>query len=216
MPPCSSPPPVPPRRRRSAAAWLTRTAGVSPVLKPRCGRCRRRAPPMPAMANMPGMNERTAPVGADGSFSFDQVAPGQYVLFVDATGFERSSQQVTAPVSGPPIAISLVALDLPGAPPVAEAAGAPLTTQALLDRIEVLERRLSEVESTTVLSEPETRVRAAGGVRRSERQPVRYANSRGHQDHDVSEGARLSPADDQRKNRRGAGGCRGAQASSLA
>ena len=71
----------------------------------------------------------------------------------------RSSQQITVPLAGPPIAIGLVALDLPGAPPTAEAAGAPLDPQALLDRIEVLERRLSEVESTTVLSEPETRVR---------------------------------------------------------
>jgi carboxypeptidase family protein/carbohydrate-selective porin (OprB family) len=117
------------------------------------------APGAPVMANMPGMNERTAPVGADGSFAFDQVAPGQYVLFVDAPGFERSSQEITAPVSGAPLAIVLVALNLPGAPPAAEAAGAPLDPQALLDRIEVLERRLSEVESTTVLSEPETRVR---------------------------------------------------------
>src|ERR1044072_975325 len=49
------------------------------------------APPMAAMPNMPGMRDRPAPVGADGSFSFDQVAPGDYVLFVDATGFERSS-----------------------------------------------------------------------------------------------------------------------------
>ena len=130
-----------------------RVAGAGATLRPMP------APGTPVMANMPGMNERTAPVGADGSFSFDQVAPGQYILFVDAPGFERTSQQITAPVSGPPIAIGLVALDLPGAPPTPEAAGAPLNPQALLDRIEVLERRLSEVESTTVLSEPETRVR---------------------------------------------------------
>jgi hypothetical protein len=61
------------------------------------------APPMPAMPNMPGMNERTARAGSDGSFTFDQVAAGQYVLIVDAPGFERSSQQITVPTSGPPI-----------------------------------------------------------------------------------------------------------------
>jgi hypothetical protein len=117
------------------------------------------APPSPTMAKMPGMDERTTPVAADGSFSFDEVGPGRYVLYVDAPGFERSSQEITAPVSGGPISISLTALDIPGAPPTAATAGAPLDPQALLDRIEALERRLSEVESTTVLSEPETRVR---------------------------------------------------------
>ena len=50
------------------------------------------APGAPAMANMPGMNERTTRSGADGTFTFDQVPPGQYVLQVDAPGFERSSQ----------------------------------------------------------------------------------------------------------------------------
>src|SRR6185295_8017755 len=38
------------------------------------------APVMPNMPNMPGMAgmERTATAGADGAFSFDQVAAGQY------------------------------------------------------------------------------------------------------------------------------------------
>ena len=52
------------------------------------------APAMPA--NMPGMApDRTTTTGADGTFTFAQVPPGQYVLLVDATGFERSSQEVT-------------------------------------------------------------------------------------------------------------------------
>src|SRR5262245_54887644 len=53
---------------------------------------------MPArMPNRPGMQgmERTAQTRADGTFSFDQVAPGQYVLMVDSTGFERTSQELT-------------------------------------------------------------------------------------------------------------------------
>src|SRR6516165_9002376 len=53
--------------------------------------------PMPRMPNMPGMGgaERTAKTQADGTFAFDQVAPGQYVLQVDFSGFERSSQEIT-------------------------------------------------------------------------------------------------------------------------
>src|SRR4051812_1080573 len=50
------------------------------------------APGAPAMpANMPGMApDRTTTSGPDGTFTFAQVPPGQYVLLVDAAGFERS------------------------------------------------------------------------------------------------------------------------------
>ena len=46
---------------------------------------------MPARMPMPGQDngERTTQSRADGTFSFTQVAPGQYVLFADRTGFER-------------------------------------------------------------------------------------------------------------------------------
>src|SRR6478672_1037663 len=56
------------------------------------------APPMPNMPNMPNMPaavERTATAGADGAFTFTNVPAGDYVLFVDSPGFERSSQTVT-------------------------------------------------------------------------------------------------------------------------
>jgi carboxypeptidase family protein/carbohydrate-selective porin (OprB family) len=121
----------------------------------------RQVPPpgTPIMPNMPGMGERTANTGADGAFTFDQVAPGPYVLLVDAPGFERSSQELTvAAGSSPNVSISLEALEIPGAEAAAPA-GTATDTQALLDRIKTLESRVLELESTTVLSEPETRVR---------------------------------------------------------
>src|SRR6478752_10478050 len=50
-------------------------------------------PPPSAMAAMPGMrpgaNDRTVRSGADGTFTFDQVPPGRYVLQADAPGLSR-------------------------------------------------------------------------------------------------------------------------------
>ena len=117
------------------------------------------APPMPNMPNMPGMADKTTKSGADGAFTFDQVAAGQYVLQADAPGFERSSQAVTVPGSTTTFALNLEPLVVPGAEAAAPRTGEALDTQALLDRIKALELRLSEVESGAVLSEPETRVK---------------------------------------------------------
>ena len=117
------------------------------------------APPMPNMPNMPGMADKTTKSGANGAFTFDQVAPGQYVLQADAPGFERSSQAITVPGSTTTFALNLDPLVVPGAEPAAPRAGEAVDTQALLDRIKVLEQRLSDVESGAVLSEPETRVK---------------------------------------------------------
>jgi hypothetical protein len=97
---------------------------------------------------------------ADGTFQFDKIPAGQFVLQVDAPGLSRSSQQITVPMSQT-LAISLEPLEIPGAdaaPTAATAAAAP-TVDALLERIHTLEQRLTEFESTTVLSEPETRVK---------------------------------------------------------
>jgi hypothetical protein len=119
------------------------------------------SPPMPNMPNMPGMNERTARSSADGSFTFDSVTAGQYVLQADAPGFERTSLAVTVPGSNLTFAMNLDPLVVPGAESTAAAArGGELSdTQALLARIKTLESRLTELEAGTVLSEPETRVK---------------------------------------------------------
>jgi hypothetical protein len=114
---------------------------------------------------MPGMRpgastDRTVRSRADGTFQFDQVPAGQFVLQVDAPGLSRSSQQITVPTSQT-FAVSLEPLEVPGsdAVPTAATAAAPATVDALLERIRTLEQRLTEFESTTVLSEPETRVK---------------------------------------------------------
>ena len=118
------------------------------------------APAMPA--NMPGMApDRTTTSGADGTFTFAQVPAGQYVLLVDATGFERSSQEVIVAAQPQTLAVSLTPIEVPGAPPVPGMAAADASTDpaALLERIKTLEQRLVELEANTVLSEPETRVK---------------------------------------------------------
>jgi len=118
------------------------------------------AAPMPGMRMPPSSPDRTGRSRADGTFVLEQVPPGRYVLEVDAPGLARSSQEITVPTQQT-FAVSLEAIEVPGGEAVAS--GAPpagvADTQALLDRIKVLEQRLSDVESGTVLSEPETRVK---------------------------------------------------------
>jgi hypothetical protein len=116
-----------------------------------------------SMPAMPGMKmtappPRTARAGADGSFSLDQVPPGIYILQVDADGFGRSSQEITVP-SKQPFAITLERLEVPGEENAAGPASGTVDAQALLERIRTLEQRIGELESSTVLSEPETRVK---------------------------------------------------------
>ena len=118
---------------------------------------------MPNMPNMPNMPapapDRTATAGADGMFTFNQVPAGEYVLQVDASGFERASQAVTVANQPQTLTMTLTPLDIPGAESVAASAAIVPDTQALLERIKQLEQRLSDLESSTVLSEPETRVK---------------------------------------------------------
>ena len=118
-------------------------------------------PGSPAMpANMPGMApDRTTTSGPDGTFTFGQVPAGQYVLQVDANGFERSSQEVTVASQPQTFAVALTALEVPGAEPVTASGGSASDPAALLDRIKTLEQRIADLESGTVLSEPETRVK---------------------------------------------------------
>jgi hypothetical protein len=120
------------------------------------------APPMPNMPNMPNMPaamERTATAGADGAFTFANVAPGDYVLYVDASGFERTSQTITVGNQAQNLMITLTPLIVPGAEEGAAAAAGVADTQLLLDRIKQLEARITDLESEAVLSEPETRVK---------------------------------------------------------
>ena len=116
--------------------------------------------PMPGMRMPPASADRTARSRADGTFALEQVPAGQYVLEIDAPGLARSSQQITVPTQEA-FAVSLEPIEVPGgeAAPSAVAAAGAVDIQALLDRIKVLEQRLSEVESGTVLSEPENRVK---------------------------------------------------------
>jgi hypothetical protein len=97
--------------------------------------------------------------GADRAFTFANVAAGDYVLYVDASGFERSSQTITVGNQAQNLMITLTPLILPGAEESAAAAAGVADTQLLLDRIKQLEARITDLESEAVLSEPETRVK---------------------------------------------------------
>ena len=116
-------------------------------------------PAMPGMKMTPAPSRTTRSTG-NGTFALDQVPPGQYVLQVDAPGFARWSQEITVP-SAQTLSVKLEVLEVPGAETVARPAGAQGggDTQALLDRIKTLEQRVSDLETSTVLSEPETRTK---------------------------------------------------------
>src|SRR5215470_8628888 len=118
-------------------------------------------PAMRAMPNMPGMTpDRTATAAADGTFTFTQVPAGQYVIMADALGFERASQELVVGNQTPSVTLTLSELEVPGAEPVAiQNRGTATDPQALLARIKTLEQRIADLESGTVLSEPETRVK---------------------------------------------------------
>jgi len=117
---------------------------------------------VPVVPAMPGM-KMTPPaplpgrVNNDGTFVFNQVPAGDYVLQVDAPGFSRSSQPVTLPTNQT-LNVKLEVLEIPGAESP-ERPGGATTNQALLDKITSLEQRVRDLEATTVLSEPETRTR---------------------------------------------------------
>jgi hypothetical protein len=118
-------------------------------------------PPMaPMPAGMTMAPDRTTKTKADGTFALDQVPPGTYVLQVDAPGQSRASQEVTVPVRQA-LAVSLETLEIPGGerPANVTATGGLVETQQLMDRIKILEQRILDLESSTVLSEPVTRVK---------------------------------------------------------
>ncbi|HEY3157345.1 MAG TPA: carboxypeptidase-like regulatory domain-containing protein, partial [Vicinamibacterales bacterium] len=111
-------------------------------------------PPMPNMPNMPQPFERTATAGADGAFTLTGIPAGDYVLFVDASGFERSSQTITVGNQPQNLTMTLTPLILPGAEEAAGAGGTVTDTALLLERIKQLESRITDLEAEAVLSEP--------------------------------------------------------------
>jgi hypothetical protein len=118
-------------------------------------------PNMPNMANAAAPPDRTATAGADGAFTFTNIPAGEYVLFADATGFERSSQPVTVGAQASDVTLTLTPLIVPGAEEADTTAAAAnvADSQVLLERIRQLEQRITDLESEAVLSEPETRVK---------------------------------------------------------
>jgi len=118
---------------------------------------------VPVTPAMPGMKMTPPPpipgrVNNDGTFVVAQVPAGQYVLQVDAPGFERSSQEVTLPTTQT-FNVKLEILEIPGAETAAKPSGAQANNQQTQDQINALEQRVRELEAGTVYSIPETRTR---------------------------------------------------------
>ena len=91
----------------------------------------------------------SASTGDDGQYSLPSMPVGTYDVRVQLGGFKPFTR--AAVVVGTNTAIQVDAALEPG--------DTDSERQALLDRIEVLEKRLSDIETTAVLSDPETRVK---------------------------------------------------------
>jgi hypothetical protein len=156
----------------AAATASAQTSSLSGHIKDREGSAVTNAeisleklPTSGAMSNMPGIKMDATPLpstqsGPDGAFSLASIPAGQYVLQVDAAGFERWSQEIILPAENLNIAVQK--LELPEQESGDQNAGKTpgvADTQALLDRIAALEKRVIQLESSTVLSEPETRTK---------------------------------------------------------
>ena len=102
---------------------------------------------------------KTAKTSADGQLQFDIVPAGQYVVSVEADGFEVADSEIevisdsVAPVQ---LQRSVVQRSVAGAGKSAEVTA----TQALLERIAILEKRLSEVEGHSAPSGPQAVLQA--------------------------------------------------------
>ena len=96
----------------------------------------------------------TSTTDAQGGYSFGALPPGKYdIIIASAAGlttFRRTGVEVVAD-RNTPLDIALTA--------ATGAEAAEFERQQLLARIATLEQRINDLESTTVLSEPETRVR---------------------------------------------------------
>ena len=104
--------------------------------------------------NMETGAQFTATSDAQGAYSLAALPPGKYELsIVSSTGlttFRRTGVEVVADRTEP-LDIAITA--------ASAAEAAEVERQQLLQRIVTLEQRITDLESTTVLSDPETRVR---------------------------------------------------------
>ena len=141
----------------------------------------------------------SASTDEEGRYLLPSLPPGTYDISVQLGGFQIFRQA----------GISIVAN---GAQTVNAAlqAGGDADRQALLDRIETLEKRLTDIESSAVLSEPETRVKRIevyvdpNGIQYDEPQPgtkkeVTYQRERVYRRQTISEkiDEAMSAAEDQ-------------------
>jgi hypothetical protein len=95
----------------------------------------------------------TATTDAGGAYSLGALPAGRYEVTIISAGLTRFRRADVEVTEGPPAPLDIMLT----AATAAEAA--EFERQALLRRIAELERRISDLESTAVLSEPETRVR---------------------------------------------------------
>lgn len=95
----------------------------------------------------------TATTDAQGAYAFPALPVGKYNLSIDSSGL-TVYRQTGIDVSADRTQQVTIALGGAGAVQLADA-----DRQALLERIATLEQRINDLESSAVLSEPETRVR---------------------------------------------------------
>ena len=146
-----------------------------------------------------------ATTDAQGAYAFGALPVGNYNITVVVGRPDR----VPAPGRGGDGGSDRAARHHPRRRVRAQAAEAE--RQELLQQVATLEQRITDLESSTVLSEPETRVRRVEVFVDAERRRARRAGSGREAGRHLPARARLSPADDQREDRRSAGRRRGAQ-----
>jgi len=91
----------------------------------------------------------SATTGDDGAFVLPSLPAGTYEVSVQLGGYRPFRQAGVVVAANGTVRLT----------PTLEAGDADTERLALLDRIEVLEKRLTDIESSAVLSDPETRVR---------------------------------------------------------
>lgn len=95
----------------------------------------------------------TATTDAQGAYAFPALPVGKYNLSIDVAGVTAYTQPGVEVVADRTLALT-IAMSAASASQAADA-----DRQALLEKIATLEQRITDLESNTVLSEPETRVR---------------------------------------------------------